>query len=56
MVAHGVAQPGEQALIEQGIEAGRPSRIFVRGERTADSIKVYVGGNAVPVLTGEVLL
>jgi trans-2,3-dihydro-3-hydroxyanthranilate isomerase len=56
MVAHGVAQPGEQALIEQGIEAGRPSRIFVRGERTADAIKVYVGGNAVPVLTGEVLL
>src|SRR5256886_8721314 len=49
MVAHGVAQPGEQALIEQGIEAGRSSRIFVRGERTADAIKVYVGGNAVPV-------
>jgi trans-2,3-dihydro-3-hydroxyanthranilate isomerase len=56
MVAHGLAKPGEQALIEQGIEAGRPSRIFVRGERNADGMKVHVGGNAVPILAGEVRL
>ena len=30
MVAHGVAQPDERVLIEQGIEMQRPSRIFVR--------------------------
>jgi trans-2,3-dihydro-3-hydroxyanthranilate isomerase len=30
MVAHGVAKPDERVLIEQGIEMGRPSRIFVR--------------------------
>lgn len=31
MVAHGVADPEERVLIEQGIEMRRPSRIFVRG-------------------------
>ncbi len=56
MLAHRVAQSGEQALIEQGIEAGRPSRIFVRGERNGSGMKVHVGGNAVPVLRGEVQL
>ncbi|MGA1985396.1 MAG: PhzF family phenazine biosynthesis protein [Candidatus Sulfotelmatobacter sp.] len=30
MVAHGVAEPDERVLIEQGIEMQRPSRIFVR--------------------------
>jgi trans-2,3-dihydro-3-hydroxyanthranilate isomerase len=30
MVRHGVAKPGEQVTIEQGIETRRPSRIFVR--------------------------
>jgi trans-2,3-dihydro-3-hydroxyanthranilate isomerase len=30
MVAHGVAEPDERVLIEQGIEMRRPSRIFVR--------------------------
>ena len=30
MVAHGVAEPDERVLIEQGVEMLRPSRIFVR--------------------------
>ena len=34
MVAHGVAQPEERVLIEQGVEMKRPSRIFVRAGRT----------------------
>src|SRR5215470_3569772 len=33
MVEHGVAKPEQHALIEQGIEMGRPSRIFVRAAR-----------------------
>ena len=33
MVAHGVAEPDERVLIEQGIEMQRPSRIFVRASR-----------------------
>ena len=57
MVAHGVAAPDERVLVEQGIEAGRPSRIFVRASRSGDRVHgVRVGGNAVEVLRGEVTL
>ncbi len=55
MVAHGVAQPDERVLIEQGIEMQRPSRIFVRASRLDNRVvNVRVGGNAVEVLRGEV--
>ena len=55
MVAHGVAQPEEHVLIEQGIEMKRPSRIFVRASRKDDRVvNVRVGGNVVEVLRGEV--
>jgi trans-2,3-dihydro-3-hydroxyanthranilate isomerase len=55
MVQHGVAQPDEHVLIEQGIEMSRPSRIFVRASRRDDRVvNVRVGGNAVEVLRGEV--
>jgi trans-2,3-dihydro-3-hydroxyanthranilate isomerase len=57
MVAHGVAQPDERVLIEQGIEMNRPSRIFVRAARSDNRVvNIRVGGNAVEVLRGEVLL
>lgn len=57
MVAHGVAQPDEHVLIEQGVEMKRPSRIFVRASRNDNRVvNIRVGGNAVEVLRGEVLL
>jgi trans-2,3-dihydro-3-hydroxyanthranilate isomerase len=57
MVAHGVAQPDERVLIEQGVEMLRPSRIFVRAARRDNRVvNVRVGGNAVEVLRGEVFL
>jgi trans-2,3-dihydro-3-hydroxyanthranilate isomerase len=57
IVAHGVAQPDERAVIEQGIEIQRPSRIFVRASRRDNRIvNVRVGGYAVEVMRGEVLL
>lgn len=57
MVAHGVAQPEERVLIEQGIEMQRPSRIFVRASKHDNRIvNVRVGGNAVEVIRGEVFL
>jgi trans-2,3-dihydro-3-hydroxyanthranilate isomerase len=57
MVAHGVAEPGQRVLIEQGIEMMRPSRIFVRAARRDNRIvNVRVGGNAVEVIRGEVFL
>jgi trans-2,3-dihydro-3-hydroxyanthranilate isomerase len=55
MVAHGVAQPEERVLIEQGVEMKRPSRMFVRASRQDDRVvNVRVGGNVVEVLRGEV--
>ena len=51
---HGVFESGERALIEQGIEMRRPSRIFVRGKKVGDRVTdVFVGGNVVPVSAGE---
>ena len=55
MVAHGVAQPEERVLIEQGLEMKRPSRIFVRASRRDNRVvNVRVGGNVVAVLRGEI--
>jgi trans-2,3-dihydro-3-hydroxyanthranilate isomerase len=57
MVAHGVAKPDEQVLIEQGVEMQRPSRIFVRAAQNGNRVvNVRVGGNAVEVMRGEVFL
>jgi len=54
MVEHGVAQPDEQVMIEQGVEMKRSSRIFVRASRRNDRVvNVRVGGNVVEVLRGE---
>ena len=54
MAKHGVAKSNERVLIEQGIEARRPSRIFVRAERIDDRVvNVRVGGQAVEVARGE---
>ena len=61
MVAHGVAEPDQRVLIEQGIEMQRPSRIFVRASRQNNLhdnriVNVRVGGNAIEVMRGEVFL
>jgi trans-2,3-dihydro-3-hydroxyanthranilate isomerase len=61
MVAHGVAQPDERVLIEQGVEMKRPSRIFVRASfdsKSSDNrvVNVRVGGNSVEIMRGELYL
>ena len=57
MVAHGVAQPEQRVLIEQGVEMRRRSRIFVRASRRDNRVvNVRVGGNAIEVIRGEVFL
>jgi len=54
MTMHGVAKSNERVLIEQGIEAKRPSRIFVRADQAGDRVvNVRVGGQAVEVARGE---
>jgi len=57
MVAHGVAQADERVLIEQGLEALRPSRLYVRAGKEGDRVvNVRVGGHAVEVMRGELFL
>jgi trans-2,3-dihydro-3-hydroxyanthranilate isomerase len=57
MVRHGLAKSDAQILIHQGLEARRPSEIFVRATREGEKItNVRVGGYAVEVLRGTVSL
>ncbi len=57
MVRHGVAAPGQPVLIEQGLEARRPSRIHVRASAGgAGASDVRVGGHVVEVARGELAL
>jgi len=57
LIRYGLAEPEQQVLIRQGVEAGRPSEIFVRGSRTDDRVSnIRVGGYAVEVLRGTVTL
>jgi trans-2,3-dihydro-3-hydroxyanthranilate isomerase len=57
MAMHGVIAKGDQAIIEQGVEVHRPSRIFVRAEKTGDKVaNVHVGGYCVEVGAGELWL
>ncbi|HLY98120.1 MAG TPA: PhzF family phenazine biosynthesis protein, partial [Candidatus Angelobacter sp.] len=56
-VRHGVVASGVQALLEQGVEMNRRSRIYVSADKQGDEIvNVRVGGHAVTVMRGEVLL
>ena len=57
VVRHGVFESEKRALIEQGIEMRRPSKIFVRGRRLGDTVTdIFVGGNVVPVSAGEFVI
>jgi trans-2,3-dihydro-3-hydroxyanthranilate isomerase len=57
MVKYGVAKPDELALLRQGIEANRPSEIYVRASKNADRVhNVRVGGYAVKVMEGVLIL
>ena len=59
LLQHGIvsAQEAQQMLCLQGVAMGRPSRIHISIDGTADAItRVRVGGQSVLVGTGEVLL
>jgi trans-2,3-dihydro-3-hydroxyanthranilate isomerase len=56
-VQYGVVPPDEQALMEQGVEMKRRSRIFFSAGRDGGKIvNVRVGGHVVEVVRGEVFL
>lgn len=57
MLLHGITQSGQTIHIEQGVEIKRPSHMFVSATKEADRVtNVRVGGHAVQVMRGEVLL
>lgn len=54
MAMHGLLGNEERAVIEQGLEVHRPSRIFVRAQRSGNKVvNVHVGGYCVEVGQGE---
>jgi trans-2,3-dihydro-3-hydroxyanthranilate isomerase len=56
-VKYGVLASDEQGLILQGREILRPSLIYVRATRSAETVtNVRVGGHVVPVVAGKVTL
>jgi trans-2,3-dihydro-3-hydroxyanthranilate isomerase len=56
-VKYGVLASDEQGLIEQGREVLRPSSIYVRATKAAESVtNVRVGGHVAPVIDGKVTL
>ena len=53
-VQHGVIAPEQQALIEQGVEIKRKSKIYVAaGKEDYKIVNIRVGGHAVEVVRGE---
>jgi predicted PhzF superfamily epimerase YddE/YHI9 len=57
MVAHGMIASDEPAIIEQGLEMKRPSRMFVRASKQNSRVtNVRVGGHAVEAMRGELAL
>jgi trans-2,3-dihydro-3-hydroxyanthranilate isomerase len=54
LARHGRIGFGDEIEIEQGVEVGRPSKLFARVEGSADDVqRVEVGGSAVIVARGE---
>jgi predicted PhzF superfamily epimerase YddE/YHI9 len=57
MVKYGVIKAEDLVLVRQGMEANRPSEIFVRASKDGDRVhNVRVGGYAVKVLEGVAIL
>ncbi|MBI5288371.1 MAG: PhzF family phenazine biosynthesis protein [Chloroflexi bacterium] len=56
---HGLMEPRDGQIsyvAEQGAEIGQPGRVYARATGVPDDIRAHVGGHAVTVLRGELLL
>ena len=54
LARHGLIQFGEEIEISQGVELGRPSKLYARADGSAERVeRVEVGGSAVIVARGE---
>jgi trans-2,3-dihydro-3-hydroxyanthranilate isomerase len=63
LVHHGLANSGQQVILEQGIEINRPSRLFAEasidtkpGSHEPTLTNVFVGGRTIPVAMGRFFL
>lgn len=57
LVEQGLVKPGQQAILEQGVEMRRPSRLFVRASRDGNRVHgIEVAGRTVPVADGRYFL
>jgi trans-2,3-dihydro-3-hydroxyanthranilate isomerase len=57
LARHGLISFGEEIEITQGVEIGRPSKLFVRIDGSAEEVeRVECGGSAVVVARGEFVL
>jgi trans-2,3-dihydro-3-hydroxyanthranilate isomerase len=55
LVARGVLPDGGEYVVTQGVEMGRPSRLFGRVEaQDGRAVRCHVGGLVQPVATGEI--
>ena len=54
LVSQGLVGAGVQAVLHQGIEMKRPSKLFVRASQSANNVHdVEVAGRTIPVATGH---
>jgi trans-2,3-dihydro-3-hydroxyanthranilate isomerase len=54
LARHGRIAFGDEIEIEQGVEIGRPSKLYARVDGTTDAVeRIEVGGSAVIVARGE---
>jgi trans-2,3-dihydro-3-hydroxyanthranilate isomerase len=57
LVSRGLVAPDRQAVLEQGVEIKRPSRIFVRASQDGNRVHaVDVAGRTIPVAAGQYFL
>lgn len=57
MVRHGLAEPGERVIVEQGVEIHRPGHLHVSAGGTPEKVTdVRVGGYVVEVGRGELVV
>lgn len=57
LVHRGLVAPGEQIHVQQGVEIGRTSDLFLRADRVSDKVNnVRVAGSTVRVAKGELFL
>jgi trans-2,3-dihydro-3-hydroxyanthranilate isomerase len=57
LVGHGIVPPGRQIQVQQGVEIGRRSDLFLTADLTSGRVSdVRVGGSTVPVAKGQLFL